>query len=201
MSSLQCCTGRCDHIRLSIDVRITCLVLLSRVSLPPTALFPLPPTLPPSLSLFPRFFLSLFPHTSSFPLSLSYDEFMDSSTKLNYLENYPQLQDRSARIGYEVTKVVFRGYHASDKLQVRRRGEGGGGKGGEWGGGGGEEGRGRGGGRGGGGKGGEGEEGGGGGKGGEGGERREGGVRRKREENEREGEREEGRERGGAGEV
>ena len=89
------------------------------------------PFSPPSLSLFPRFFLSLFPHTSSFPLSLSYDEFMDSSTKLNYLENYPQLQDRSARIGYEVTKVVFRGYHASDKLQVRRRGEGGGGKGGE----------------------------------------------------------------------
>ena len=48
----------------------------------------------------------------------SYDEFIDSSNQLNELKNYPQLMERSSAIGYEVTKVVFRGYHAGDKLQV-----------------------------------------------------------------------------------
>ena len=45
---------------------------------------------------------------------------MDNSGKLNVLDHYPQLLDRSKRIGYDVTKVVFRGYHASDQLQVDR---------------------------------------------------------------------------------
>ena len=58
-------------------------------------LFSLPPSLPPS-----------------------YDEFIDCSSKLNDIKNYPQLMDRSSTIGYEVTKVVFRGYHAGAKLQV-----------------------------------------------------------------------------------
>ena len=49
---------------------------------------------------------------------LSYDEFIDSSSQLNELKNYPQLMERSGTIGYEVTKIVFRGYHAGDKLQV-----------------------------------------------------------------------------------
>ena len=48
-----------------------------------------------------------------------YEEFIENSGHLNDLHNYPQLQERSKRIGYEISKVVFRGYHASDKLQVR----------------------------------------------------------------------------------
>lgn len=43
---------------------------------------------------------------------------MDASAKLNVLDHYPSLLERSKRIGYAVTKVVFRGYQASDKLQV-----------------------------------------------------------------------------------
>lgn len=53
----------------------------------------------------------------AFASQLTYEEFMDGSGKLNSLEQYPQLRERSKKIGYEVTKVVFRGYHAGDKLQ------------------------------------------------------------------------------------
>jgi hypothetical protein len=53
----------------------------------------------------------------TFASQMNYDEFIDSSSQLNELKNYPQLMGRSGTIGYEVTKVVFRGYHAGDKLQ------------------------------------------------------------------------------------
>jgi hypothetical protein len=53
----------------------------------------------------------------TFASQMNYDEFIDSSNQLNDLKNYPQLMERSGTIGYEVTKVVFRGYHAGDKLQ------------------------------------------------------------------------------------
>ena len=43
---------------------------------------------------------------------------MDNSGKLNVLDHYPQLLERSKRIGYEITKVVLQGYHAIDQLQV-----------------------------------------------------------------------------------
>lgn len=36
---------------------------------------------------------------------------------MNDLKNFPRLVERCAEIGYGVTKVVFRGYHAHDKLQ------------------------------------------------------------------------------------
>jgi hypothetical protein len=36
---------------------------------------------------------------------------------LNEIENYPKLTERAAQIGFEITKVVFRGYFASEKLQ------------------------------------------------------------------------------------
>lgn len=47
----------------------------------------------------------------------SYLEFIEKSSKLNELDNYPQLTSCAKRIGYEVSKVVFRGYFASEKLQ------------------------------------------------------------------------------------
>ena len=42
---------------------------------------------------------------------------MDNSSKLNLLQHYPQLISLSKRIGYEISKVVFRGYHTSKQLQ------------------------------------------------------------------------------------
>ena len=47
-----------------------------------------------------------------------YEEFMEASGRLNDLANYTQLMELSERIGYAVSKVVFRGYQAGDKLQV-----------------------------------------------------------------------------------
>jgi len=48
---------------------------------------------------------------------MSYEEFIENTSKLNELESYPQLTQRAQRIGYTINKVVYRGYHASDKLQ------------------------------------------------------------------------------------
>jgi hypothetical protein len=36
---------------------------------------------------------------------------------LNELSEYPKLVNRAKKIGYEITKVVFRGHFASPKLQ------------------------------------------------------------------------------------
>ena len=53
----------------------------------------------------------------AFAATLTYEDFMENTSMLNILDNYKQLNERSKHIGYQVTKVVFRGYHASDKLQ------------------------------------------------------------------------------------
>ena len=47
----------------------------------------------------------------------SYIEFIEHSVELNDLSSFPQLTERSKSIGYNVSKVVFRGYFAHDKLQ------------------------------------------------------------------------------------
>lgn len=44
-------------------------------------------------------------------------EFIEQAGELNEFKNYPQLLERCKHIGYEVSKVVFRGYHAAPKLQ------------------------------------------------------------------------------------
>ena len=46
-----------------------------------------------------------------------YIEFIEHSSELNDLDSFPQLTERSKSIGYSVSKVVFRGYFAYDKLQ------------------------------------------------------------------------------------
>lgn len=56
-----------------------------------------------------------------FSSNLRYEEFIENSSRLNDITNYIQLKERSQRIGYEIGKVVYRGYHASDKLQVRKQ--------------------------------------------------------------------------------
>lgn len=48
----------------------------------------------------------------------TYIEFMENSSALNDLANYPQLMDRSKQIGYDISKVVYRGFHTHDKLQM-----------------------------------------------------------------------------------
>ena len=44
--------------------------------------------------------------------------FLEKTATLNQLESFPQVRYKSKLIGYAVTKVVFRGYYASEKLQV-----------------------------------------------------------------------------------
>ena len=45
-------------------------------------------------------------------------EFVDNTGQLNILDNYAQLRERSKAIGYEISKVVYRGFQCNDKLQV-----------------------------------------------------------------------------------
>merc|ERR1712233_9714 len=48
---------------------------------------------------------------------LTYEEFVDSTSKMNDLETFKQLTSRAETIGYKVSKVVFRGFHSSEALQ------------------------------------------------------------------------------------
>merc|ERR1719331_1208885 len=47
----------------------------------------------------------------------TFEEFKLSSGRLNDLGVFPQLTSRAASIGFEVGKVVFRGYDAPQRLQ------------------------------------------------------------------------------------
>ncbi|CAL1545425.1 unnamed protein product [Lymnaea stagnalis] len=53
----------------------------------------------------------------SFVGPLTYEQFIEKTSLISDLDTYPQLQHRADRVGFKVQKVVFRGYHASDKLQ------------------------------------------------------------------------------------
>jgi len=48
---------------------------------------------------------------------LTYEEFVDNTSKMNDLETFKQLTSRAETIGYKVSKVVFRGFHSSEALQ------------------------------------------------------------------------------------
>ncbi|RMZ97895.1 hypothetical protein BpHYR1_003603 [Brachionus plicatilis] len=52
-----------------------------------------------------------------FTTAKTYLNFIETCHLLNDLKNYTRLVERSEKIGFEVTKVVFRGYFASPKLQ------------------------------------------------------------------------------------
>lgn len=47
-----------------------------------------------------------------------FDAFKNKTEALNRTETYPQLIQRAEKIGYQINKVVYRGYYASDKLQA-----------------------------------------------------------------------------------
>ncbi|XP_053401267.1 uncharacterized protein LOC123549498 [Mercenaria mercenaria] len=49
---------------------------------------------------------------------LSFEQFLKESHKLSQLTSYPQLEQRAEKIGYQLQKIVFRGYHSSDQLQA-----------------------------------------------------------------------------------
>lgn len=53
-----------------------------------------------------------------FVAALSFHQFKDQTERLNELETYETLVPRAERIGYRIGRVVYRGYHASDKLQA-----------------------------------------------------------------------------------
>lgn len=52
-----------------------------------------------------------------FAATLSYELFLEKTDLLNKLESYPQLVTRAKSIGFDVTKVVYRGYTAPPRLQ------------------------------------------------------------------------------------
>lgn len=55
--------------------------------------------------------------TVAFAGKYTYIEFIEHSSELNNLSSFPQLTGRAKSIGYNISKVVFRGYFAHDKLQ------------------------------------------------------------------------------------
>lgn len=54
----------------------------------------------------------------SFVGKYTFSEFLLNSNGLNNLENYSQLNQRSSRIGYTLSSIIYNGYHSSDALQA-----------------------------------------------------------------------------------
>lgn len=54
----------------------------------------------------------------AFCARLTYEDFLSQTTSLNDLISFGQLCKRATSIGYDIKKVVFRGFHASDALQA-----------------------------------------------------------------------------------
>ena len=44
---------------------------------------------------------------------------MENTSQMNDLETFASLCSRAETIGYKINKVVFRGFHSSDALQVK----------------------------------------------------------------------------------
>eukprot|EP00735_Rhodelphis_limneticus_P010742 TRINITY_DN356_c0_g1::TRINITY_DN356_c0_g1_i1::g.7451::m.7451 TRINITY_DN356_c0_g1::TRINITY_DN356_c0_g1_i1::g.7451 ORF type:complete len:415 (+),score=86.43,Band_7/PF01145.20/3.3e+02,Band_7/PF01145.20/0.00054 TRINITY_DN356_c0_g1_i1:123-1367(+) len=53
----------------------------------------------------------------TFASTLTYEEFLEKTSCLSELTSYPQLCSRSEGIGFQIHKVVYRGYFASTRLQ------------------------------------------------------------------------------------
>jgi len=58
----------------------------------------------------------------AFCAATSYETFLNETHKLNDISTFQQLCSRARHIGYVVTKVVFRGFQAGDKLQAMHDG-------------------------------------------------------------------------------
>lgn len=57
-----------------------------------------------------------------FTAANTFDQFKEKTASLSLLDTYPHLLSRAGRIGYTINKVVYRGYHASSKLQAMHDG-------------------------------------------------------------------------------
>ena len=53
----------------------------------------------------------------AFCATLTYEQFLERTSDLNKMDTFPQLTTRAIAIGYNVNKVVFRGFHSSEALQ------------------------------------------------------------------------------------
>ena len=53
----------------------------------------------------------------AFCATLTYEKFLEKTSELNKMETFPQLTSRAKSIGYDINKVVFRGFHSSEALQ------------------------------------------------------------------------------------
>ena len=53
----------------------------------------------------------------AFCATLTYEVFLEKTGELNKIETFSQLTTRAKTIGYNINKVVFRGFHSSDALQ------------------------------------------------------------------------------------
>ena len=53
----------------------------------------------------------------AFCATLTYEVFLEKAGELNKIETLSQLTTRAKTIGYNIDKVVFRGFHSSDALQ------------------------------------------------------------------------------------
>ena len=60
--------------------------------------------------------------TIDFAAARTFEEFKRDTESLNSLGSYKNLTSRAQRIGYEINKVVYRGYLASDALQTMHDG-------------------------------------------------------------------------------
>lgn len=58
----------------------------------------------------------------AFCATRTYEQFTSSSAELNALSSFAQLTQRAAICGYTISKVVFRGFQAGDKLQAMHDG-------------------------------------------------------------------------------
>src|SRR3954451_5376263 len=57
-----------------------------------------------------------------FTAALTFERFKERTEGLNDLATYKQLCARAERIGYRISKIAYRGYHASGKLQAMHDG-------------------------------------------------------------------------------
>ncbi len=64
------------------------------------------------------FINSLSADVIDFVAAHTFEKFKEKTELLNDMSTYPQLLQRAHRIGYEINKVVYRGYLASDALQA-----------------------------------------------------------------------------------
>ena len=53
----------------------------------------------------------------TFLAKVTYEEFVEAANALNNLDSYPSLVSRAKRMGFQINKVIYRGFKADDKLQ------------------------------------------------------------------------------------